>query len=79
MKIQTTTTQTIEVTPKLLAEIFWEMDMQQQADFFDHLGSIAEEKLLREQIWNMVYSAETERTTRETMRTIGGIMSSAPE
>lgn len=32
-----TATTTFEITPKQLAEAFWELDSMEQADFFQHL------------------------------------------
>lgn len=31
----------VDVTPKDLAEVFWEMNNHQQAEFFNHLGDIS--------------------------------------
>lgn len=38
MKIFKTIEVDVDITPEQLAEAFWEMDMHQQAEFFNHLG-----------------------------------------
>lgn len=45
MKIKLSETREIEVTPRLLAQAFWEMDNDAQAEFFDHLWNVSEGKL----------------------------------
>lgn len=40
--ITRTLEQTISVTPEELAEVFWAMDDEEQAKFFNHLGEIAD-------------------------------------
>ena len=52
MKITMKKTETIEVTPILLAEAFWGMDMQEQAEFFSHLFSIATKDDFQQQMLN---------------------------
>ena len=41
MKITTKETKEIEVTPELLAQMFWEMNNDQQAEFFDALAKVS--------------------------------------
>jgi len=45
MNIVITEKKTVEATPELLAKIFWEMDNDEQADFFDALAIVADRKL----------------------------------
>lgn len=45
MKIITKETKEVEVTPELLAQIFWQMDNDEQGEFFDALHKIAGDKL----------------------------------
>ena len=52
MKIKTQETKEIEVTPELLAQMFWEMDNNQQAEFFDALAKVSN-GLLSDQITNI--------------------------
>lgn len=41
MKIFKTVEVGVDITPMDLAEAFWEMDIHQQAEFFNHLGDIS--------------------------------------
>ncbi len=41
MKIEFTEKKIIDVTPELLAKMFWEMDNEQQAQFFDELSRVS--------------------------------------
>lgn len=68
-KIKTTTTTTVEVTPKQLAEIFWEMDDDEQAEFFQQLFVVSGLPNLDNQMYAVSKSA-TEYALR-TMYTIG--------
>jgi hypothetical protein len=52
MQIKTTKTETIEVTPELLAEAFWEMDARQQADFFNYLFCLTTKEDFEQQMFN---------------------------
>ena len=52
MKITTKETKEIEVTPELLAQIFLEMDNDQQAEFFDALAKISN-GMLSDQMTNV--------------------------
>ena len=52
MKIKTQETKEIEVTPELLAQMFWEMDNNQQAEFFDALAKVSN-GLLSDQMTNV--------------------------
>ena len=45
MSIVITEKKTVEATPELLAKIFWEMDNDEQAAFFDALAIVADHKL----------------------------------
>lgn len=40
MKISFTTTQEVDITPKQLAEVFCEMDSDQQAEVLNHIATI---------------------------------------
>ena len=35
-----TATGTVEITPRLMAEAFWQLDSKQQASFFSHLHDV---------------------------------------
>lgn len=41
MKLKVTETKYVEASPRLIAQAFWEMDNEQQAEFFDHLYNVA--------------------------------------
>ena len=45
MKIDITETKKVDVTPELLAKIFWQMDNDDQAKFFHELALIAGDNL----------------------------------
>jgi len=45
MSIVITETKSVEVTPTFLAQVFWEMDNEEQAAFFDALAIVADRKL----------------------------------
>lgn len=45
-------TKTIDATPELLAQMFWEMDNDQQAEFFDALAKVSN-GLLSDQMTNV--------------------------
>ena len=45
MSIVITETKSVEVTPTFLAQVFWEMDNDEQAAFFDALAMVAGNKL----------------------------------
>lgn len=45
MRVQLTETRSVEVTPRLLAQAFWEMDNTEQAEFFDHLANVSDGRL----------------------------------
>lgn len=70
IKIELTEKKLIEVTPRLLAEIFWNLNHQEQADFFDHLGNIAGDDL-EPQLWHAVHASEIDDFTRDVMREFG--------
>lgn len=44
LKITTTDKRDIEITPKELAQLFWEGDVEEQGQFFNELGKILEEE-----------------------------------
>jgi len=58
MKIQITENKVIDVTPELLAQMFWEMDNDQQAVFFDALSKIAN-GMLSEQMTNVAFFTDS--------------------
>lgn len=45
MKVQLIETRSVEVTPRLLAQAFWELDNEAQAEFFDHLANVSDGRL----------------------------------
>ena len=51
--IKTTVTQLVEVTPKQLAEIFWEMDGDDQAEFFQQLFLVSDFQMLDTQMYSV--------------------------
>ena len=52
-QIKTTTTQLIEITPEQLAEMFWEMDDSDQAEFFHSLFIVSDFQLLDTQMYGV--------------------------
>ena len=58
MKMQITENKIIDVTPELLAKMFWEMDNDQQAEFFDALSKVSDGKLL-EQMENVAFFTDS--------------------
>lgn len=67
--IKTTSIQLVEITPKQLAEIFWEMDGDDQAEFFHQLFLVSDFQLLDTQMHSASIVA-TEYAKR-VMHTIG--------
>lgn len=67
--IKITTTQLIEASPKQLAEIFWELDGNGQAEFFHQLFLVSDFQLLDNQMY-YVGKVATEYALR-VMHTIG--------
>jgi len=51
--IKTTVTQMVEITPKQLAEIFWEMDGDDQAEFFQQLFVVSDFQMLDNQMYSV--------------------------
>ncbi len=58
MKIQIKENKEIEVSPELLAKIFWEMDNDQQAEFFDALSKVAD-GALSDQMENVAFFTDS--------------------
>jgi hypothetical protein len=44
-KIEVTLTDKVALTPERIAELFWSMDCDEQADFFNHLDKVAGDRL----------------------------------
>ena len=40
MKLKITRQTEVTVTPEFLAEMFWEMNADEQAEFFNHIGEL---------------------------------------
>ena len=57
MKIEITEKKVIDVTPRVLAVAFWEMEAEQQAEFFGHLFDIADKEDFEQQILYCAYNA----------------------
>ena len=76
MSIVITETKSVEVTPTFLAQVFWEMDNDEQAAFFDALAVVAENKL-SDQMENVASFTDglTERAL-EAMTAIGNAANS---
>lgn len=68
-KLTITTVSQVDVTPKQLAEFFWEMDAKEQAEFFQQLFVVAGFPNLDNQLY-AVSKCATEYALR-TMYTIG--------
>ena len=70
MKVEIKESKVLDVTPKLLAQIFWEFDHQEQANFFHYLAAIAGENI-EPQIYHAVFFADTSPECRQAMRDFG--------
>ncbi len=76
MKIKISETKEVETTPEILAKIFWEMNNEQQAEFFDCLAKISNGELSEQ----MEYVAHyTESLTSKALHAMENIGRSARE
>lgn len=71
MKIERTVTVGLEITTQEFADIFWEMNSVEQAEFFTHLGEIAELSALRVQMHAVGKELAEMSTARDVLRVIG--------
>lgn len=60
----------VEVTPELVASLFWSLDSSQQADFFAELERIAGVSLCTQMAW--VVNEIAERTERSDYNALNG-------
>jgi len=70
MKIEITEKKVIDVTPKTLAQIFFEMTSNQQRDFFEHVASYFDGRDFDNQMYHVV-SDDMSEEAKEIMRIIG--------
>ena len=70
MKVEITEKKVIEITPKMMAKIFFEMESTQQRDFFLHVASEFYGLDFDSQMFHAVNS-EMSDDAKEIMRIIG--------
>ena len=75
MELTITRNETVNVTPELLAEIFWEMHADDQAEFFNHLGQIVSARDWAVQVNSMLASDRLDKLGRRRMEafTLAGV------
>lgn len=62
----------IEITPEKLAEMFWELDCEQQSDFFKHLLEVAGDfDLMSQMIWVYQWAEENDKKALEGFQVVG--------
>jgi hypothetical protein len=71
MSVKSVTKQVeVTLTPPELATIFWNMDSEEQAIFFNHLGLLSMHKLCLQMCY-VAQSPELQPCGKETMQKIG--------
>lgn len=63
--------QKIQITPKLLAEMFWKMDSTDQALYFNELSLITEEEYFESQLCSVNTCGHLSDNGRKIMSIIG--------
>jgi len=61
----------IEITPQILAKIFWEMYDDEQADFFNNLSVLASISEIEEQLYHVKKSDMLTESGKEVMSRFG--------
>ena len=71
MHIKLYTEQTIAITPKIMAEAFFQMDDTQQREFFEEMVKVWDGKDFDSQMWHVTHNGEISWEALELMRVIG--------
>ena len=70
-QVTTTTTMTVQITPELAAQAFWEMTADEQAIFFNNIAKLADVKGFNQQMIAVTVSKELTMEGQSVMGYIG--------
>ncbi len=71
MKIKMSKTEEVDVTPELLAKLFWEMNNDEQAEFFHALAVVSGSELTEQMDYVANYTESLTSKALHTMEVIG--------